>query len=704
MKTSLYCIGFIFGIGLISSCSSSKKNNIYRSEIFQRHKVHNSNTDSLNTLTVGNGNFALSIDITGLQTFPEYYKNGIPLGTQSDWGWHAFPNSHKYTIEESMKFFDQNEKSVPYAVQTREASRAQKASNYMRQNPHRIHLAQLGWVLNGKNIEMNKLGAIDQTLDPWTGIVTSKFTIENKNVSVQTFASQTEDAIIVQVESELLRNGTLGIELKYPFPTDKFSDEAALYDSDEASRLTILDQSDKSITIHRRLDTTQYYTKIESSSNLNPTIKNSRGFWLTPNVVDHRWAFKFSLSQEVKPLQTLNFEQERAHSVQKMTSYWEKSAIIDFGKTPDPRAFELERRMILSRYLQKVNNSAGNPPQETGLTYNSWYGKPHLEMFWWHALPFALWGNLDIFESQLAWYFKAYDTAKVIAKRQGYEGVRWQKMTDIWGGETASSVGSFLLWQQPHLIYFSEIAYQNNPQKALQKYAFLVEETAAFMSDFLYFNQAKKQYDLGPYIIPSQESYHANKTLNPGFEVAYWKWGLETAQKWRQRAGLQINQKWQDQILNIAPLPDDEKLYWAVQTDTYPYTDPFQLNDHPSVLGSYSIVPEFGLVDKEKMKKTLDVVIETWNWNSSWGWDFPMASMVATRLDNPELAVDLLLMNKTKNTYLKNGHNFQTNRLRLYMPGNGGLLIALARMANKKNGSGFPSDWNVQVEGFKNDL
>jgi len=34
-----------------------------------------------------------------------------------------------------------------------------------------------------------------------------------------------------------------------------------------------------------------------------------------------------------------------------------------------------------------------------------------------------------------------------------------------------------------------------------------------------------------------------------------------------------------------------------------------------------------------------------------------------------------------KNTYLVNRHNYQDKRLRLYLPGNGGLLAAVAMMA-----------------------
>jgi hypothetical protein len=83
-----------------------------------------------------------------------------------------------------------------------------------------------------------------------------------------------------------------------------------------------------------------------------------------------------------------------------------------------------------------------------------------------------------------------------------------------------------------------------------------------------------------------------------------------------------------------------------------------------------------------------------------------MAAMCATRLGKPEQAVALLLKDEVKNSYLKNGHNYQTSRLRIYLPGNGGLLTAVAMMCagfegNETSNPGFPNDWNVKWEGLK---
>ena len=160
--------------------------------------------------------------------------------------------------------------------------------------------------------------------------------------------------------------------------------------------------------------------------------------------------------------------------------------MVDFSSCTDPRAQELERRVVLSQYLTAVNCASSCPPQETGLTYNSWHGRPHLEMTWWHAVHFSLWNRPEILEQMLEWYNRvAFDKSKELAERQGFGGVRWLKMTDPDGGEAPSNVGSFLIWQQPHYIYMAEELYRAKPTKqTLDKYSGQVEATAEFMADY----------------------------------------------------------------------------------------------------------------------------------------------------------------------------------------------------------------------------
>ena len=79
---------------LITTAKAQEK--IDRKALVTRHNVNITKIDTLGSLSVGNGTFAFTVDATGLQTFPDYYQSGVPLGTQSEWGWDAVPNTENY--------------------------------------------------------------------------------------------------------------------------------------------------------------------------------------------------------------------------------------------------------------------------------------------------------------------------------------------------------------------------------------------------------------------------------------------------------------------------------------------------------------------------------------------------------------------------------------------------------------------------------
>ena len=100
---------------------------------------------------------------------------------------------------------------------------------------------------------------------------------------------------------------------------------------------------------------------------------------------------------------------------------------------------------------------------------------------------------------------------------------------------------------------------------------------------------------------------------------------------------------------------------------------------------------------RDSLSATLDTIMVKWNWQTTWGWDFPMLAMSAASVGRSSRAIDFLMMDAPKNRYLPNGHNYQDPRLALYLPGNGGLLTAVALMCVEKQ---FPADgtWNVRFE------
>lgn len=694
---------FLFILGLTVAASAG----IDRTALLERNNPQVHAFDSLASLTVGNGGFAMTVDATGLQTFPDHYSKGVPLGTQSDWGWHSFSNPKGYTPQDALKEYDfgHGSSTALYSCQFREAGRQHDASEWLRINPHRLHLGVVGFELP-EVVTLDDFTDINQTLHLSSGMITSSYKLQGNGVTVQTVCHPTSDRIAVHVKS----SQPLPLKLHFPYPTGAHSDDGCDWNSDSRHTTSIVSMRNNQVVFERKIDETVYYVVFGWQGYASLTRKASNYYVVTPSEGD------FSFTCEYMPKYSHSFREANAMpsfrdvaeaSAVHWADFWNTGGMVDFSDCSDPRASELERRVVLSQYLMAVNCAGDTPPQETGLTYNSWYGKFHLEMLWWHQSHFPLWGHAELLDHTLEWFEKAEPVAREIASRQGFDGVRWMKMTDPSGAEAPSNVGSFLIWQQPHLIHLAELVYRSFPSdEVLHKYYRLVQETADFMCSFA--TREGDRYVLKG-VIPAQETLRAAETVNPPLELSGWIYGLRTAQKWRERLGMRHNADWDDVIDELSPIAsNDDGLCLAAESAVASYMNTRYLTDHPAVLGAVGMYPESRLTDRAAMRRTLLTIWDVWGWDTCWGWDFPLTAMCAARIGMPDKAVDALLMEKCKNAYLPNGHNYQTDRLRIYLPGNGGLLTAVAMMCAGWDGApdipnpGFPQDgtWNVHWEGL----
>ena len=708
-----------------------------------RHAVVNRNNpviteaDFLASLTVGNGHFATTVDVTGLQSYPFEYGAGVPLNAMSDWGWHQFENTNDLKPSESEKPFDfgHGHQEV-YAVEFKKAEdgRHKEATDYFRVNPHRLNLGTIGLEIKnaeGKPIPLKSLTDIRQEQKLWDGEIESTFKADGEPVEVTTGVHPAKDALYARIKSNLLKDQRVMVAIRFSYPTGKHSDDANDWTKPERHQSKIIAQDHHSALIERTLNATKYYVLLqwEGQATLQECDKHYFELSTTDDVLT------FSAEYAANPTDAgVAYEYDQYHkaTLRHWNHWWKQGAIVDFAQCTDPRAQELERRVVLSQYLTQINCANNMPPQETGLTYNSWFGRPHLEMTWWHVVDFALWNRPEVIEQMLKWYnLTAYPVARQIAERQGFKGVRWMKMTDPWAGEAPSNTGSFLIWQQPHYIYLAEEMYRAKPTaETLRTCGEQVEATAEFMADFVTFDKHTGRYQLRG-ATAMQESITKDISYNQPFELAYWQYGLNVAQQWRVRQGKARIALWDDIIQKLSPLPEVNGIYTAgipIGKGASESFDPFDAsgkkvetfvdkcrNDHPAVLGACGLLPSQNTVytllyNKEKMEATLDWVMENWNWQTTWGWDYGMIAMTAARLGHPETALKALLIDTQKNTYLPNGHNFQTSdRLRIYLPGNGALLTAVAMMCAGWDGCseplnpGFPKDgkWNVRWEGLQ---
>jgi hypothetical protein len=710
INTVKYCSLFILAVLVFKSGFAQTP--INRMAVVSRHNVVVHKIDSLSSLSVGNGGFAFTVDATGLQTFPEVYEKGVPLGTLSEWCWDTFKDTAGYKFSESLKDYDQQGRKVSYSVEWKEPKLKREVTNWFRQNVHRVQMGNLGLEMtkkNGRPVQVKDIRNIHQVLNLWTGEIKSDFTVEGIPVEVLTVSHQDQDIISASIKSPLIKLGRLKIRLRYPYPTGEWTDVGDNWKNPERHKTVITSSGQGYATISHQLDSALYFTSLAWSGKATIRQKEAHYFVIAPDKASSNFELSCGFSPDEYKTPVPLFDTVQTNSATAWKAFWSRGGAVDFAGSTDPRANELERRIILSEYLTKIQCAGDYPPQETGLTYNSWFGKPHLEMHWWHGVHFPLWGRPDLLEKSMAWYFKAESRAKAIAVRQGYEGVRWQKMTDDKGNESPSSVGAMLIWQQPHFITFAELDYRAHPTKeTIEKYKRLVFETADFMASFATYDKVKGRYILGKGLIPAQERYKPEDTYNPTYELAYWNWALSIAQKWRERSGLPRNPKWDDVMAKLSPLPEQKGLYLAAESAPDSYTNPRYTTDHPSVFGTYGMLPESKMLDKTVMKNTFNYIWKNWTWPDTWGWDFPMTAMTATRLGMPDKAIDALFMNVKTNTYLANGHNYQDGRLRIYLPGNGGLLTAVALMCAgwdgcKVKNPGFPKNgkWKVKWEGLK---
>jgi protein-glucosylgalactosylhydroxylysine glucosidase len=698
----------VFASAFAATIDAARPAPIDRRALVGRHNVQLTKLDPESPLSVGNGEFAFTVDVTGLQTFAEAYEGTIPLGTLSQWGWHTAPNPEKWSIDRfGFKEFGSHGRMVGYADIPGERT---PEINWLRANPHRLHLGRIGFLLtraDGSPATPADLSDIHQTLDLWNGVITSHFRFDGEAVDVETVAHPALDGVGVRVTSPLVRTGRIAVEFGFPYGTGQMT--AADWTRPDAHTTLLTQSAADEARFARTLDADRYFASVRWSPGARLRKAGPHAYVLaaSPGTDTLSVTTVFTPAPPTRPLPA--FDEAKAATIAHWNAFWSAGGAIDLSGSTDPRWRELERRIVLSQYLTAIQCAGRFPPQESGLTFNSWEGKFHLEMHWWHAAQFALWGRLPLLERSLGYYRDILPKAMRAAARQGYAGARWPKMTSPTGDESPSNVGPFLVWQQPHPIFYAELAWREHRDRAtLEKYRQVVFETAEFMSSFPARDEEGGRFVLGPPMNCAQETYPKDSTSNCSFELSYWAWGLQTAQAWRERLGLARDARW-DRVLRGLATPavaDGKYLFAETAPDTY--SNARWATDHPSVVAALGVLPGAG-IDPAVMARTFDWIRVHWNWPTTWGWDYPMMAMTAARLGKPAEAIDALLLDTPKNVYRANGHNHQRPGLTIYLPGNGGLLYAVALMAAGWDGApagdapGFPHDgrWVVRWEGLR---
>lgn len=663
--------------------------NIDRQALVARHDIQC--RDPLSVLALGNGEFCCGVDGTGLQTFGG--------NCMSHWGWHHFPLPDGWTSDRvpATGTFQQGRNTGPDKFRPEMDS----IRKWMFDNPHIFNLGRLRLIRSdGTPVEAASISNLQRTLTLWTGQHHTQYQINGTIVTVDTCVHPELDSVAIRIESALVADGTLKVALDFPYPALKNDAWVGDFSRRDGHSTRYQAMGDHRLDGVRVIDAVTYHVALgtEPGCVIQPgavvTLSAKEGCIL---------AFVCAFSERPLPPAGLPSVAETAKAcVEKWELFWSKGGAIDLSESEDPRWKELERRIVLSQYQMAVHTAGRWCSSETGLLgIDPWRGQFHMEMVWWHLAHYALWDRWQLGAEAIDCYQRFAPAAKTLAAQLGYKGLKWQKSVGP-EARTAPWYGNqVLLWKQPHPIFFAELDYRLHPTLAtLQKWAGIIHGTAEHMADYPV-EDATGTYHLDPAMPPSEIGI----TRDTVFDLAYWRWGLDKAQEWRQRLGLEREPHWDEVRDHLAPLPVVDGLF--VHSTEWSDTYTKRAWEHPDPVGVLGMLPPTAGVDAEIARDTVAKVWATWDWNRCWGWDFPWIAMAAARTGQPDIAVEALLKDSPRNQYDIQGIN--TGGPCPYLPGNGGLLYAAAMMAAGWDGGpdrhapGFPVNgrWTVRREGLR---
>lgn len=581
--------------------------------------------DSKNPVTIGNGDFAITLDQTGTQSLYEIYKD-IPLSTMSNKNWfYKDKKNIKPSYVDGKAYMLFNLDNDP---------------NYQinRQYPFKYSFMQILLYDNDKLIDINNIKDVKQELDLYKGIVTSSFNYKEKINKTISFIYQDHDEFNFKLQSD---NLNLALKFNYPSYTKN------------GYRLDIL----PNVLVKEDRITLLY----DDKNSLSFKLKSSSNYQIVENTLifdDNNVSFSLALD-EIKEGKLLD-------------EFWK----CDNGIIIDNE--ELVKKMVLSKYLLHVNSTGIYPPQESGLTYNCWNSKFHLEMHLIHSLWNIYNNHVGDLVKSFDYYLSIMPSSLKRASLNGYKGLRFPKMTGPDGEDSPSNIGPLLIWQAPHILFMlQEIYYLYNKENIIKKYEPLISGTIDFMISFLTLKDSKYQM-LDP-LLEACESIPLDRCQNPSFELEYWRYTLERQPKIDTVLYGHQRYDYLDITSKIITPKEDDGIYLK----TYGVIDKYDLyKDHPTE-GFLMSFFKSKIVDKEKMVKTIDYILKNMDLSSYWGWDFPFLGLSLLNCGEIEKSIEVTQLNTINNQYLYNGYNTSPrDDLKAYLPGNGAFLIYYYYLSN----------------------
>jgi hypothetical protein len=248
-----------------SKSTASGQAAIDRRKLVDRHCPVLRNLDALSPLSLGNGEFAFTADITGLQTFPQAYLDGTPLCTMSQWGWHTTPaRQHSALLRCGSRTLKRTGGLLDTPVNSAGQS---ELFNWLRENPHRLHLGRIALSpADGGEFAPGDVTSIEQRLDLWSGRLISRFELRGRPVTVKTAVHPREDVLAVEVESSLIAEARLMVTLNFPYGSPAM--EAADWQAADKHSSRVIAERRNRIEIERRLDRDLYFVTVQGDGSV----------------------------------------------------------------------------------------------------------------------------------------------------------------------------------------------------------------------------------------------------------------------------------------------------------------------------------------------------------------------------------------------------------------------------------------------------
>lgn len=251
--------------------------------------------DSLVALSVGNGEFVMSVDPTGLQTFPERYLQSKVLVTRTEW-----------------------------------AGR---------------HLGCIGFEFPS-TIAIEDFSNIEQKLILNSGIIQSCYTLQGHPVSVYTVCHPERNIVAAYVKSEL------PIPVKLSFPYTKDYAGTLLWDVNQKHRTRLVSKRNNSAVLERFIDGINYYVVFQWQGSVCIVEKADNYYVVTPEKGCFAFSCEFlpRFSTTFDDIILPSFKETAEESAAVWGAYWSGDCIKILADSTHLFSSDEERQMLLDCY------------------------------------------------------------------------------------------------------------------------------------------------------------------------------------------------------------------------------------------------------------------------------------------------------------------------------------------------------------------